>query len=43
VQSTGNRGYDNDLIRRAREYEFEPARDATGRAVAAQFEVTLSV
>ncbi|MDB4949212.1 MAG: TonB protein C-terminal [Gemmatimonadetes bacterium] len=43
VSGTGNRGYDGDLLRRAKEYEFEPARDPSGRPVAAQFEVTLSI
>jgi TonB family protein len=41
--STGNRGYDQQLRRSAMEWEFEPARDATGRAVAGKFPVTITI
>ena len=41
---TGNRGYDEQLKRTARDWKFNPARDlATNRAVAAKTDVTLTI
>lgn len=43
LTSTGNGGYDRALRRQAMEWEFEPARDASGRAVAGDFDVVVTV
>lgn len=43
LTSTGNGGYDRSLRRQAMEWEFEPARDPSGRAVAGDFDVVVTV
>jgi recombination protein RecA len=43
LSSTGNRGYDGQLRRRAMEWTFNPARTADGRAVEYPYEVTLTI
>jgi TonB family protein len=41
---TGNRGYDEQLRRTARDWKWRPARElATNRPVAAKTDVTLSI
>ena len=42
ARSSGDRNYDRTLLQTARGWEFRPARDPDGRAVAALFEVTFS-
>jgi TonB family protein len=41
---TGNRGYDEQLKRTARDWKFNPARDvATNRPVAVPYDVTFTI
>jgi TonB family protein len=43
LSSTGNRGYDGQLRRRATEWTFNPARTPDGRPVEAKYDVTLTI
>ena len=44
VTPTGNRGYDEQLKRRVREWKWNPARDlATNRPVAVKYPVTITL
>jgi TonB family protein len=38
--STGDRGFDGRLRKTAMDWRFNPAREPTGRAVAAQVDIT---
>jgi TonB family protein len=42
VPSSGDSGFDKKLRETARNWRFQPARDAAGRAIAAVFEVVFS-
>jgi len=44
ITPTGNRGYDEQLKRTARDWKFNPARDvATNRPVAVLYDVTFTL